>query len=56
MIKLPTEPSGHQVAVWRELRKVDALSFGDESAKEIRTADFALATPRRPAPEPREPA
>ncbi len=28
MIKLPAEPSRHRVAVWRELRKVGALSLG----------------------------
>ncbi|MFD4511368.1 Chromate resistance protein ChrB [Streptomyces sp. NPDC058457] len=28
MIKLPTEPSRHRVAVWRELRRIGALSLG----------------------------
>lgn len=28
MIKLPAEPSRHRVAVWRELRKIGALSLG----------------------------
>jgi flagellar biosynthesis regulator FlaF len=28
VIKLPAEPSRHRVAVWRELRKVGALSLG----------------------------
>ncbi|TDD91708.1 Chromate resistance protein ChrB [Actinomadura rubrisoli] len=28
VIKLPTEPSRHRVAVWRELRKIGALSLG----------------------------
>ncbi|MFD7872652.1 Chromate resistance protein ChrB [Streptomyces sp. NPDC059766] len=28
VIKLPAEPSKHRVAVWRELRKVGALSLG----------------------------
>lgn len=28
VIKLPPEPSKHRVAVWRELRKVGALSLG----------------------------
>lgn len=28
LVKLPSEPSRHRVAVWRELRKVGALSLG----------------------------
>lgn len=28
VIKLPAEPSRHRVAVWRELRKIGALSLG----------------------------
>jgi len=28
VLRLPTEPSRHRVAVWRELRKVGALSLG----------------------------
>ena len=28
MIKVPADPSRHRVAVWRELRKVGALSLG----------------------------
>ncbi|ABG99054.1 conserved hypothetical protein (plasmid) [Rhodococcus jostii RHA1] len=28
LVKLPAEPSRHRVAVWRELRKVGALSLG----------------------------
>ncbi|MEV6956054.1 Chromate resistance protein ChrB [Streptomyces sp. NPDC048331] len=28
VIKLPTEPTRHRVAVWRELRKIGALSLG----------------------------
>ncbi|GAB3280260.1 Chromate resistance protein ChrB [Kineosporia babensis] len=28
VVKLPAEPSRHRVAVWRELRKVGALSLG----------------------------
>lgn len=28
LIKIPAEPSRHRVAVWRELRKVGALSIG----------------------------
>lgn len=28
MIKLPADPSRHRVAVWRELRKIGALSLG----------------------------
>ena len=28
VVKLPSEPSRHRVAVWRELRKVGALSLG----------------------------
>ncbi|TDO52735.1 hypothetical protein EV643_102577 [Kribbella sp. VKM Ac-2527] len=28
MIRIPTEPSRHRVAVWRELRKAGALSLG----------------------------
>lgn len=28
LIKVPSEPSRHRVAVWRELRKVGALSIG----------------------------
>lgn len=28
MIKLPAEPSRHRVAVWRELRRIGALSLG----------------------------
>ncbi|MDJ0396561.1 chromate resistance protein ChrB [Rhodococcus sp. G-MC3] len=28
LVKLPTEPSRHRVAVWRELRRVGALSLG----------------------------
>ncbi|WP_240653613.1 Chromate resistance protein ChrB [Streptomyces sp. AcE210] len=28
VIKLPADPSRHRVAVWRELRKIGALSLG----------------------------
>ncbi|MGW5052625.1 Chromate resistance protein ChrB [Actinokineospora sp. NPDC004072] len=31
VIKVPAEPSRHRVAVWRELRKVGALSLGQGS-------------------------
>jgi hypothetical protein len=45
-VRLPTEPSRHRVAVWRELRRAGALSLGQGVWALPRTQAFAQAVER----------
>jgi len=42
LIKIPAEPSRHRVAVWRELRKIGALSIGQGVWAVPNVAAFAV--------------
>ncbi|MFD4439963.1 Chromate resistance protein ChrB [Nocardia sp. NPDC058519] len=46
LVKLPSEPSRHRVAVWRELRRVGALSLGQGVWAAPEVAVFAAGIAR----------
>ncbi len=41
LVRLPAQPSRHRVAVWRELRRIGALSLGQGSWAVPDVAGFA---------------
>ncbi|GAB2984163.1 hypothetical protein LWP59_17980 [Amycolatopsis acidiphila] len=45
VVQVPAEPSRHRVAVWRELRRIGALSLGQGTWAVLNVLVFAEGSP-----------